>query len=218
LHSTSHWRSWYGSASGSVSKRYGSEDPHPYQNVTDTENCLKYVFDPTARVFFKIITNVSTCTVTNVYLHCFPVSERRTAINILRAEQASDPRSMSGGCAVVRQAVCGHRSEGCRTAAALPASRLAASNVPWTPALWTDSEDCRPGQIRNNLSGSDIFGIIPGVICSVGTGKYYFFNVVPVNWIMVAEIRIIWEDGNRICVRVKSWIRICIKVKIPPEL
>ena len=37
LHSKSHWRFWYGSASasGSVSRRYGSEDRDPYQFVTD---------------------------------------------------------------------------------------------------------------------------------------------------------------------------------------
>ncbi len=35
-----------GSASGSVSHKYGSEDPHPdpYQNVTDPQHCLKKVF------------------------------------------------------------------------------------------------------------------------------------------------------------------------------
>jgi hypothetical protein len=34
-----------GSSSGSVSQKYGAEDPHPdpYQNVTDPQHCLKVV-------------------------------------------------------------------------------------------------------------------------------------------------------------------------------
>ncbi len=41
----SHRRFRYGSASGSVSQRYGSEDPHPdpYQNVTDPEHGSKFL-------------------------------------------------------------------------------------------------------------------------------------------------------------------------------
>ncbi len=31
----------FGSAFGSVSQRYGSEDPDPYQNVTDPEHWIK---------------------------------------------------------------------------------------------------------------------------------------------------------------------------------
>jgi hypothetical protein len=30
-----------GSASGTVRQRYGSEDPDPYQNVTDPQHCWK---------------------------------------------------------------------------------------------------------------------------------------------------------------------------------
>ncbi len=39
LHPRSHWRCWYGS--GSVSKKYGSEDPDPYQNIEDPEHCKR---------------------------------------------------------------------------------------------------------------------------------------------------------------------------------
>jgi hypothetical protein len=30
------------SGSGSISQRYGSEDPDPHQNVTDPQHCLKH--------------------------------------------------------------------------------------------------------------------------------------------------------------------------------
>ncbi len=98
---------------------------------------------------------------------------------------------MSRGCAVVRQAVCGQRGEGCRTAAALPASRLAASNIPWISGVYRGA--CRPGQSRNNLSGSDIYGIIPGVICSFPVHTI-FLKCGILN--RAAEIRIIWENGT----------------------